>query len=117
VSWLLGLLVYAAIGALADGRPVQARDLYAAAMFASATVLVAVLAVSHPVLFCLRHRLRRLTWGANSQASRRSWASSPAPGSCGTPGTTDYLWSKRHRRKPGSQSHGFPPSSATPFAC
>jgi hypothetical protein len=72
VSWLLGLLVYAAIGAVADGRPLHARDLCAAAIFSIAAVLLAVLAFPAPIVFWLRHRLGCASWGADSRASRRS---------------------------------------------
>jgi hypothetical protein len=69
LSWLLGLLVYAAIGALADGRPLRARDLCAAALCSAAAVLLAVLAVSDAIMFRLRHRLGCVSRGAESRAS------------------------------------------------
>jgi hypothetical protein len=54
LSCLLGLLVYAAIGALADGQPLSARDLGAVAIIAIAAVLLAGLAVSDRIVFWLR---------------------------------------------------------------
>jgi hypothetical protein len=72
VSWVLGLLVYAAIGALAEGRPLHGRDLFAAAIASNAAILLAVLAVSNAIAFYLRHRLGSASRGAGSRACRGS---------------------------------------------